>query len=103
LDSAPTTIEALPEVAAAVGGRCEVYLDGGVRRGTDALKALALGARAVLVGRPALWGLAVEGARGVQHVLELLRGELELAMTLAGTPTLAHIQPALIQSKETGP
>lgn len=103
LDGAPATIEALPEVVAAVAGTCNVYLDGGVRRGTDALKALALGARAVLVGRPALWGLAVEGARGVQHVLELLRAELALAMTLAGTPTLTHIQPALIQSKETGP
>ncbi|MGH2486798.1 MAG: alpha-hydroxy acid oxidase [Ktedonobacterales bacterium] len=103
LDSVTATIEALPEVAAAVAGRCEVYLDGGVRRGTDAVKALALGARAVLVGRPAIWGLAVEGARGVQHVLELLRAELELAMTLAGAPTLAQIQPALIQSKETGP
>jgi 4-hydroxymandelate oxidase len=90
------TIDALPEVAAAVAGRCEVYLDGGVRRGTDALKALALGARAVFVGRPILWGLAADGAAGAQHALELLRAELALAMTLAGRPTLASIDTTLI-------
>ena len=65
LDGVLATIEALPEVVEAVGGRCEVYLDGGVRRGTDVLKALALGARGVFVGRPVLWGLAVDGAAGV--------------------------------------
>lgn len=103
LDSVPATIEALPEVVEAVAGRCEVYLDGGVRRGTDALKALALGARAVLVGRPILWGLAVDGAQGVQHVLELLRAELERAMLLAGAPSLARIPSALASSKESRP
>src|SRR5437660_4744263 len=66
LDGAVTSIEALPEIVEAVAGRCEVYMDGGIRRGTDILKALALGARAVLVGRPILWGLAVDGASGVQ-------------------------------------
>jgi isopentenyl diphosphate isomerase/L-lactate dehydrogenase-like FMN-dependent dehydrogenase len=91
------TIEALPEVVEAVTGRCEVYLDGGVRRGTDALKALALGARAVFVGRPVLWGLAADGAAGAQHALELLRDELALAMALAGRPTLASIDSSLIQ------
>jgi 4-hydroxymandelate oxidase len=97
LDTVAATIEALPEVVEAVSGRCEVYLDGGVRRGTDVLKALALGARAVFVGRPVLWGLAVAGADGAQHVLELLRDELELAMTLAGRPTLASIDASLVQ------
>jgi isopentenyl diphosphate isomerase/L-lactate dehydrogenase-like FMN-dependent dehydrogenase len=98
LDTVAPTIEALPEVADAAAGRCEVYLDGGVRRGTDALKALALGARAVFVGRPVLWGLAVAGAEGALHVLELLRDELEQAMVLAGRPTLASIDATLVRS-----
>src|SRR5262249_32652721 len=83
LDGAPATLNALPEVVDAVAGRAEVMLDGGVRWGTDVLKALALGARAVLIGRPVLWGLAVGGERGVAGVLELLRGELDRAMALA--------------------
>jgi 4-hydroxymandelate oxidase len=99
LDTVSATIEALPEVVDAVESRCEVYLDGGVRRGTDALKALALGARAVFVGRPVLWGLAVAGAEGAQHVLELLRDELELAMALTGRPTLATIDKTVIRSR----
>jgi 4-hydroxymandelate oxidase len=97
LDGALAGIEALPEVAGAVAGRCEVYMDGGIRRGTDILKALALGVRAVLVGRPILWGLAVNGAPGVHHVLEILRRELELAMALSGRPTLASIDRSLVQ------
>jgi isopentenyl diphosphate isomerase/L-lactate dehydrogenase-like FMN-dependent dehydrogenase len=97
LDSAPASIEALPEVVEAVAGHCEVYLDGGIRRGTDILKALALGARAVLVGRPILWGLAVNGQEGVSHVLELLRAELELAMALAGRPTLGSVDQSLVK------
>lgn len=97
LDGVVTSIEALPEVVEAVAGCCEVYVDGGIRRGTDILKALALGARAVLVGRPALWGLAVNGAQGVQHVLEILRAELELAMKLAGCPTLSSINRSLVK------
>lgn len=99
LDTVAATIEALPEVVEAVTGRCQVYLDGGVRRGTDVLKALALGANAVFIGRPVLWGLAVAGAEGAQHVLELLRGELERGMALAGRPTLASIDGALVQTK----
>ncbi len=91
LDGVLASIEALPAIAEVVADRCEVYLDGGIRRGTDVLKALALGARAVLIGRPALWGLAVNGAEGVSHVLEMLRAELELAMVLSGSPTLASI------------
>ncbi|MBV9709884.1 MAG: alpha-hydroxy-acid oxidizing protein [Ktedonobacteraceae bacterium] len=97
LDGAIEGIEALPEVVEAVAGRCEVYVDGGIRRGTDVLKALALGARAVLVGRPALWGLAVNGAEGVHSVLEMLRAELEMAMVLAGHPTVASIDRGLVK------
>jgi len=96
LDGALSALEALPEVVRAVGDRCEVLMDGGIRRGTDVLKALALGARAVLVGRPVFWGLAAEGEQGVSHLLSLLREELELAMALAGRPTLADIDPSLI-------
>jgi isopentenyl diphosphate isomerase/L-lactate dehydrogenase-like FMN-dependent dehydrogenase len=99
LDTVAATIDALPEVAAAIAGRCEVYLDGGVRRGTDVLKALALGARAVFVGRPVLWGLAVAGAGGAQHVLQLLRDELETAMALAGRPTLASIDATAVSAR----
>ncbi len=99
LDTVAATIDALPEVVSAVAGRCEVYLDGGVRRGTDVLKALALGARAVFVGRPVLWGLAAAGAEGAQHVLELLRDELELAMALAGRPVLAGIDTTVVRTR----
>jgi len=97
LDTVAATIEALPEVVAAVAGQCEVYMDGGVRRGTDVLKALALGARAVFVGRPVLWGLTVADAEGAQHALELLRDELELAMALAGRPALADIDTSVVR------
>ncbi|WIG60687.1 MAG: L-lactate dehydrogenase [Ktedonobacterales bacterium] len=97
LDTVPATIEALPAIAEAIAGRCELYLDGGVRRGIDVMKALALGARAVLIGRPILWGLAVNGPDGARHVLELLRDELELAMVLAGRPTIASIDASLVR------
>ncbi len=97
LDGALASVDALPEVVATVAGRCEVFMDGGVRRGTDVLKALALGARAVLLGRPALWGLGAAGAGGVERVLTLLCEELQLAMALAGRPTLASIDRALVQ------
>jgi len=96
LDSAPATVTVLPAVVEAVGDQIPVLIDGGIRRGTDALKALALGARAVLVGRPVLWGLTVGGAEGVTTVLEMLRGELELAMALAGCPRLSDLTPDLI-------
>ncbi|MBV9280354.1 MAG: alpha-hydroxy-acid oxidizing protein [Chloroflexi bacterium] len=91
LDGVPASIEVLPEIAAAVAGRIEVYLDGGIRRGTDVLKALALGARAVLVGRPVLWGLAADGEGGARGVLELLRDDLEHAMVLAGCADLSDV------------
>lgn len=97
LDSALASIEALPEIVEAVAGRCEVYLDGGVRRGTDVVKALALGARAVLLGRPILLGLTVDGAAGVAHVLELLRAELALTMALSGRSTVASIDRTLVR------
>jgi isopentenyl diphosphate isomerase/L-lactate dehydrogenase-like FMN-dependent dehydrogenase len=100
LDSVSPSIEALPEVVQTVDGGCEVYLDGGIRRGTDILKALALGARAVLVGRPILWGLAVNGAEGVSQVLEILRAELELAMALTGRPTLDSVDRSLVKMNQ---
>ena len=96
LDGAVATADALPEVVRAVGEQAEVYVDGGIRRGTDVIRALALGARAVLLGRPILWGLALDGAEGVRCVLENYRVELERAMALCGTPTLADITPDLL-------
>ena len=77
-----------------------VLMDGGVRRGTDVLKALALGARAVLIGRPHLWGLAADGDAGVRHVLELLKAELELAMALSGCPTIESIDRSLVRVEQ---
>jgi isopentenyl diphosphate isomerase/L-lactate dehydrogenase-like FMN-dependent dehydrogenase len=97
LDSCVTSVEVLPEIVEAVAGRCEVYADGGIRRGTDILKMLALGARAVLVARPVLWGLAVDGARGVHNVLDILRTELERAMALTGCPALSSINRSLLK------
>jgi 4-hydroxymandelate oxidase len=99
LDGAIATIDALPEIADRVGGRVPLLLDGGIRRGTDVLKALALGARAVLIGRPYLWGLAAAGEAGVGRVLDLLRAELELAMALAGCPSVADIGPSLVTTR----
>lgn len=96
LDTAIAPIDALPEIAAAVGGRAVLVVDGGVRRGIDVLKGLALGAELVAVGRPALWGLAVDGADGVQRVIEILRGELSLAMALSGCRSIGEITPDLI-------
>lgn len=96
LDTVPASIEALPGIARRVAGRVPVLMDGGIRRGTDVLKALALGASAVLVGRPYLYGLAVAGPAGVAHVLHLLRCELEIAMVLTGCATLREIGPQVI-------
>ena len=94
LDSVAASIDTLPEAVEAVAGRAEVYMDGGVRRGTDVLVALALGARAVLVGRPALWGLSVGGEAGALRILDLLKAEVELALTLLGAPTPADVRRA---------
>ncbi|APR84252.1 Glycolate oxidase [Minicystis rosea] len=99
LDGSPASIDALPGVVRAVAGRCPVLMDGGVRRGTDVLKALALGASAVLLGRPILWGLAAGGERGVARVLEIMNGELSLAMALAGCPSIADIDADLVRRR----
>jgi 4-hydroxymandelate oxidase len=96
LDTAISSIEALPDVVSGAAGRAEVYLDGGVRRGTDVLKALALGARAVLLGRPVVYGLAIGGEEGVLAVLETMRRELDLAMALCGCRSLDEITPDLV-------
>jgi isopentenyl diphosphate isomerase/L-lactate dehydrogenase-like FMN-dependent dehydrogenase len=96
LDAVAAAITVLPEVVEAVEGRVPVLVDGGVRRGTDVFKALALGAAAVMVGRPVCWGLAVSGEDGVVEVLRILRAELENVMALAGTPTIGDITPAFV-------
>jgi 4-hydroxymandelate oxidase len=96
LDTAVAAIDALPEIAAAVGDRALLVVDGGVRRGIDVLKGLALGANLVAVGRPVLWGLAVGGGDGVQHVLEILRDELSLAMALTGSRSISEVTADLI-------
>jgi 4-hydroxymandelate oxidase len=96
LDTAISAADALPEIADAVGGRATLVVDGGVRRGIDVLKGLALGADLVAVGRPVLWALAVDGADGVQRVVEILRTELALAMALAGCRSLSDITPDLL-------
>lgn len=94
------TIEALPEVVAEVGGRIPVYVDGGFRRGTDIFKALALGAKAVGIGRPFVWGLGAFGQAGVERVLEILQGELKLVMGNCGTPTVAEITRAYVATPD---
>ncbi len=101
LDSAVAALDALPAVAEAIAGRVEVLLDGGIRRGTDVLTALALGARAVLIGRPTHWGLAVGGEAGVHHVLELLRAELALDLLLCGLASPAEVTRSLLVPADT--
>ena len=96
LDGAQATLDALPEVVGSVAGRAEVILDGGIRRGGDVVKALALGARACLIGRPYLYGLAVAGGDGVRHVLELLRAEIDSTMALLGCSTAAEIDATTV-------
>lgn len=96
VDTLPASIEALPEVVDAVQGRVPILLDGGVRRGTDILKAMALGASAVLIGRPYLYGLAVGGSAGVARIVEILRTELDMAMALCGVPSVACIDKSVL-------
>ncbi|MCU1275321.1 MAG: FMN-dependent alpha-hydroxy acid dehydrogenase [Bryobacterales bacterium] len=96
LDTVPATIEVLPQVIEKVAGRVPVIVDGGIRRGTDIVKALATGAAAVQIGRPYLWGLGVAGAEGVTRVVEILRKELELSMALMGRPTIKAIDRSAI-------
>jgi 4-hydroxymandelate oxidase len=102
LDGAVATADALPEIADAVAGKAEVYVDGGIRRGTDIVKALALGARAVLVARPVVWGLALDGAEGVRAVLDHLRAELVRAMALCGAARLDQISDDLVTKPGCG-
>ncbi|XP_053300040.1 hydroxyacid oxidase 1 isoform X2 [Pleuronectes platessa] len=97
LDGVPATLDVLDEVVKAVQGRCDVYMDGGVRRGTDILKALALGAKAIFIGRPVLWGLACQGEKGVTEVLELLKEELRLAMALSGCRSVSEVSRSLVR------
>ncbi len=101
LDSAVASLDALPAVVEAVAGGGEVLLDGGIRRGTDVLKALALGARAVLIGRPVYWGLAAGGGAGVRHILELLRAELALDLMLCGLASLEEVTRELLVPANT--
>lgn len=96
LDGLPSTISVLPEIVAAVGADAEVYLDGGVRRGSDVVKALALGARACMVGRPWLYGLAADGEAGVTRVLELLSSEIDRVQALLGVTSLSELSPDLL-------
>jgi 4-hydroxymandelate oxidase len=96
LDATVSTADALPGIAAAIGSRAEVYVDGGIRRGTDIVKALALGARAVLIGRPAVWGLAIGGADGVRDVFAHLRAELARTMALCGVAKLDEVTRDLV-------
>jgi 4-hydroxymandelate oxidase len=98
LDTNPATIDALPRVADIVAGRVPILMDGGVRRGTDVLKAIALGASAVLIGRPYVYGLAAAGAEGVTHVVEILKRELAMAMMLVGRSTLTAVDRAALWS-----
>jgi L-lactate dehydrogenase (cytochrome) len=102
LDGAPATIDALPAVVAAVEGRIPVLIDGGVRRGGDVVKALALGAKACLVGRPQLWGLAVAGEAGVTHMLDIYRREIDRVMGLCGLSRIADIRPDLLFNPRSG-
>ena len=96
LDTSLPAVDALPEIVEAVGGRAVIVVDGGVRRGVDVLKGLALGAHLVAIGRPVLWGLAVDGADGVARVMTILRDELSLAMALAGCRTIEEVTPDLL-------
>jgi 4-hydroxymandelate oxidase len=98
LDTQPATIEALPQVVEKVAGRVPVIVDGGIRRGTDVVKALALGATAIQIGRPYLYGLAVGGAEGVEHVIRILRQELLMAMAVLGKPTIQSLDRSVVWS-----
>ncbi len=96
MDSTMGAIEMVPEVVEAAKGQAEVYVDSGIRRGSDVIKALALGARAVAIGRPLFWGLAVNGADGVHGVLELLREEVDRAMSYCGQTNIRELEPNLV-------
>lgn len=97
LDGVPAALEVLEEISETVAGRIPILVDGGIRRGTDVVKALALGADAVLIGRPYLWGLAVNGQAGVRHVIEMLREEIRSAMALAGCPRVTQLGKSFLR------
>lgn len=97
LDTTPATIEVLSDISKAVKGKVEIYIDGGIIRGTDVFKAVALGARAIFIGRPILWGLSHSGEEGVSNVLKLLNDEFTMAMKLSGCLTVADIKPSFIR------
>ncbi|KFQ37268.1 Hydroxyacid oxidase 1, partial [Mesitornis unicolor] len=97
LDGVPPTIDVLPEIVEAVEGKVEVFLDGGVRKGTDILKALALGAKAVFIGRPLIWGLVYQGEEGAKEVLQMLKEEFRLAMALTGCRRIEEIGRSLVR------
>ncbi len=96
LDTVPATIDALPDIVEAVDGRIEVLIDGGIRRGTDVVKAIALGAKAVGVGRPIIWGLAANGEEGAAHVLQILRRDFDLSMRLCGFKAVDEINKEIV-------
>ena len=96
LDNTLATVEVLSEAVAAAKGKLEIYLDGGIRRGADVVKAIALGAKAVFIGRPLFWGLAVDGEKGVIRVLDILREEMEITMAKCGRPTIPSIDATTI-------
>ena len=100
LDSVPATIQVLPEIIAAVNGRIEVYIDGGIRTGTDGFKALALGARGFFLGRPILHGLANGGEEGVMQVLNIMKTELDTAMALSGCRAISDINRSFVKRRE---
>ena len=105
MDTVEATIEALPAIvsmAQKTDPKVEIYLDGGIREGTDVLKALALGAKMVCIGRPVLWGLAFDGQKGVDLTLDLLRKELDLAMALSGSTDVERISPNLVRTYISG-
>jgi L-lactate dehydrogenase (cytochrome)/glycolate oxidase len=98
-DGAPASLRVLPEIVDAVGAQVEIYLDGGVRRGSDVVKAVALGARAVLVGRAYLYGLMAAGEPGVRRVLEVIRGEMEQTLAYIGCPTMQSLDPSYTRTR----
>jgi L-lactate dehydrogenase (cytochrome)/(S)-mandelate dehydrogenase len=102
LDHAPASLEALPAIVEAVGHRAEVLFDGGIRRGTDVIKALALGARAVLIGRSQIYGLIVSGQQGVSDVLEILRSELDRALMLMGVRDVRELDRSWLIDRHAG-
>jgi L-lactate dehydrogenase (cytochrome) len=101
LDSVPASLDALPEVVEAVGNQIEVYMDGGIRRGTDVVKALCLGARAVLVGRAYAYGLSAAGAAGVTRAVEILRADVERTLRLLGCPSIAALDRSYLNARNS--